>query len=379
MTQGGLEKFVAYLRQNDWSVFGPVFSTEKTEELSPFLAAHQPSSINKSGQVLIKEISKAAELDLSGQLPFYSFKRFFVPEQECLFEYQNNKLAPHQHAEKTALLGMSILDLKAVNLYDQVFEKDPYYQRRRRNLLVVGYSLTPEIEDNLFEIKYEEDILEHLPFDIFLAKANPSTRPAAAGLAQGILPERSGAKSKAYRIFTGSIKGQRILEDFGYKDYQHIQYSGPVKEGKLEERMERLRDRLKNHPNPQIWEELGKICIECGKCSLVCPTCFCFRIDDKPALKEGTGKRTREWDSCFYQEFSEVAGPPRIDKQGRVEAGGHKFLNTTAERILFWYFHKFARIPDEFDFMGCVGCKRCVKVCPVGIDITKVLKQIESS
>lgn len=350
MNQTQLEKFVAYLRQSGWAIFGPVLTNEKVEEISPFLAAHQPSPLKKSGQILIKEIHKAGQLCLNGELPFYSFKRFFVPEQECLFHYKNHKLAPHQRAEKIALVGMNVLDLKAVNLYDQIFEKDRYYQRRRRNLLIIGYSLTPEIQDNLFEEKYEEDILEHLPFDIFLANSQQPT---------------VNSKNE-YRIFTGSIKGQRILEDFGYKDYQHIQFSGPVPEGKLDEKMERLRDRLKNHPNPKIWEELGKTCLECGKCTLACPTCFCFHMDDKPGQEENAGQRTRAWDSCFYQEFSEVAG-------------GHKFLKTTAERIYFWYYHKFARIPDEFNFMGCVGCRRCAKVCPVGIDIAEVLKQIENS
>lgn len=81
-------------------------------------------------------------------------------------------------------------------------------------------------------------------------------------------------------------------------------------------------------------------------------------------LKKNEGQRKQCWTSCFYQEFSEIAG-------------GYKFLDNTAKRIYNWYYHKFVRIPEEYSFSGCVGCGRCIKVCPAGINIREELEKIK--
>jgi len=343
-----LKEFVNFLNKKQWSVYG---------------------TCQREGRLEVDLLERADDLKLAEGVPFYSFKRFFVPEQETLFEYEETEFksppAPLYEREgngRIALLGMNLLDLKSVLLYDQVFEKDPYYQARRQNILIIGHGLVPPANQNIFREALEEDILEHLSFDIFF------------GLSGG------QEEDEEFGVFTGSSLGQRVLTEFGYNEFINIQFAGPVKEGRLDERMLKIQDKLKNHHNQKIWDKLGARCIECGKCTIACPTCFCFRIDDQAALEGSKGVRQRCWDACYYQEFSEVAGgPPRVDERGtRVEAG-HKFLNDTAARIHFWYYHKFARLPDEFNFMGCVGCRRCAAVCPVGIDIEEVLKSIEES
>ncbi len=320
MNRSQFNKLISFIQKGGWQVYGPQ---------------------ENGGEAVVDLINKPASFVLDERLPFFSFKRFFVPEKEDLLEYKQGKFSQSSlEAEKQAIVGMNILDLRSILLYDQVFEKDPYYQARRQANLVIGHSIVPPIGNNIFEEKYEEDILEHLSFDIFLGVITPDK----------------------FEVFSGSAKGRNILDSFGYGGYRHVQFSGPARE-EGNERMKEIKERMSEHYNPAVWEKLGDICLECGKCTVICPTCFCFRIDDCPALKKGEGKRTRSWDSCFYQEFSEVAG-------------GHKFLDSTAKKIHFWYYHKFVRIPEEYSMVGCVGCGRCYTVCPVRINIRKILKEL---
>src|SRR4030042_2167036 len=252
LTRHKLEDFILFLQKNGWDVFG----TQKRENL-----------------LEVDHLKYPADLELEKGVPFYSFKRFFIPEKEKLVEYKGHILKAEELApKKTAILGMNLLDLKSVLLYDQVFEKDPYYQARRRNLLIVGHSLIPDMSQNIFEMTLEEDILEHLSFDIFLAEMSFAKVPAIRTKKAKLINEEKD--NGEFAVFTGSLLGQKILNDFGYKDYINIQFSGPVKEGKLDERMIKIQDKLKNKTNQKIWDELGARCIECGKCTIVCPTCF---------------------------------------------------------------------------------------------------------
>lgn len=321
MTNFQLTKFIRFLQSQAYLIIGP----KKVGE-----------------RFLFQKIENPGDLLTTGELPFYPPKKYFFPDKEVLFTYKKNKLTENlPAATKQALFGLTPPDLKGVLLFHQVFEKDIYFNSRLKNTLIIGQSPLPCDSKNFcfWQDDFEEDTLEHLKFDIFLGK------------------QKTG-----FKVYTGSEEGQKILDDFGFKNYSPVDYVGPEKEQGPDKHMLEIKKALKKF-EPRFWEKLGRICLGCGRCSLVCPMCFCFDILDEPDLASGQGRRLRCWTTCFYDEFSQVAG-------------SHRFLDSVAKRLYFWYEHKFIRLPEEFGISGCSGCGRCLTVCPVGINIQKNLKEI---
>ncbi|MDO8669196.1 MAG: 4Fe-4S dicluster domain-containing protein [Candidatus Buchananbacteria bacterium] len=291
----------------------------------------------------ISEVKDINNIDWSGRVPYGNWKEVLLPHHERLFDLKNGELIKAKaNSPLIACLGMNILDLKALTLFEQVFANDVYYQERRRNLLIIGYStgLPNDYKKNkVFSHNYKEDILEHVVFDIFITS-------------------QSNGK---IALYSGSEKGQKILEKYGLGDYQHIEFSGPVAESGPDKRMASIAKKMENSFNHPVWDDLNKRCIACSKCTIACPTCFCFDLEDRndPADKS----RSRKWSSCFNSDFTLIAG-------------GQDDLDTVKKKIFFWYFHKFVRIPKEYSLPGCVGCNRCTLACPVGIDINKTIQSL---
>ena len=100
-------------------------------------------------------------------------------------------------------------------------------------------------------------------------------------------------------------------------------------------------------------------------CTLVCPTCFCARVDDTTNLAGDEAERIRAWDSCFTPGHSHVHG-------GSVHA-------SIKSRYRQWLTHKVASWIDQFGMSGCVGCGRCITWCPVGIDLTEEVAAIRAT
>ncbi|MDD5341028.1 MAG: 4Fe-4S dicluster domain-containing protein [Patescibacteria group bacterium] len=326
MNKTQFNKFVEYLLKKD-NVFAPQRNVE--------------------GKLIIGPLKNAKDLYLGAELPLDSWKWYMIPPYQKMFDYKGDKMIETlPEANKQIFLGVSILDMQALTLLNQIFEQDPYYQEIKKKTIIIGTSHVPEDNFSEYFAEFEENKLEHLQFDIFLA-----------------------VLGNDFKLYTGSEDGQRFLDDFGYKNYKHIEYAGPIREEGLDPQMVSVMDGMQNYHDQKIWDDLGKRCIQCGKCTIACPTCFCFRIFDKAHLQRGTGERDRCWDTCFYNEFTQTAGVA-------PDAPKHKMMNTTAQKIYFWYEHHFVRTPATFSLPGCVECGRCTRACPADIDVFQTQRDI---
>jgi len=292
----------------------------------------------------IREVRNLEEIDWSGAMPYGSWKEILLPHHERLFDILKGRLVETKTKyPPIACIAMNILDLKALTLFEQVFGSDVYYQKRRQPMLLVGYStgLPSDYKKyKVFSHNYEEDVLEHVIFDIF------------------IIQQKNGR----IKFYAGSEKGQSTLDQAGLTNYHNIEFAGPLSESGSDKTMLSIMAKMEKSANKKIWNELDRRCLACGKCVMACPTCFCFDLSDRADDEQQS--RSRQWGVCFYNDFSLVAG-------------GHKELDTVKKKIFFWYYHKLVRIPKQYSLPGCVGCGRCIKACPVNININETINALD--
>jgi len=112
-----------------------------------------------------------------------------------------------------------------------------------------------------------------------------------------------------------------------------------------------------------LWEELGRQCLGCGMCTIVCPTCYCFDVLDEVDFSLSSGRRYRVWDSCQLNQFA-------------VVAGGHDFRSQRSARQRHRFLRKYKYQSLAPGLLGCVGCGRCASTCPVNISPVEALNKL---
>jgi ferredoxin len=102
------------------------------------------------------------------------------------------------------------------------------------------------------------------------------------------------------------------------------------------------------------WSEVSSACLSCGICTYLCPTCHCFDLVDEER------KKLRCYDGCAFPDFT-------------MEASGVNPRPSKKERYRQRAFHKFDYFNKNFGENLCVGCGRCIRYCPVKIDISDII------
>ncbi|MDF1535920.1 MAG: 4Fe-4S dicluster domain-containing protein [bacterium] len=299
------------------------------------------------------------ELDLSYTRTVLPPKKFVFPPEEVLFNRapSGETTVPDLPARDLVLFGVHPCDINGIRILDTFFSSfdkpDWYYQRRRARLRIVGLSCLPD--EHCFCRSMDCDSAAS-GFDLFF---------------HDIDPENQDRGEKVFFVSLGTVEGDIMLADRA----DTLPEAEPEELEALLEYTERresaytldldpsiLPQAIKLHQADPLWDRLGEQCLACGVCSLGCPTCTCFNIRDTNDL-EGGSSRVRNWDACLYRDFARVAGD-------------HNFRPHRSERIQNRYYHKQVGFAEAFGKPSCVGCGRCIKLCPTGIHFVEVFQSL---
>jgi ferredoxin len=109
---------------------------------------------------------------------------------------------------------------------------------------------------------------------------------------------------------------------------------------------------------PGIWKKYSSRCVSCGACTVICPTCSCFLLIDKPGFE-----KIKQQDACQYPGFERVAG-------------GEDPLFRLSDRFRNRYMCKYVWKPQKFRASACTGCGRCTEACIGKIDKNELFLEL---
>lgn len=251
-------------------------------------------------------------------------------------------------APRTAVLGVRACDLAALILNDAHFLRnefpDPYYRIRRENLLLIAVNCS-HAAPTCFCVSTGDGPEVLRGYDLLLDELDDG-----------------------YLIRSGSPSGDEIMLKFPAVAASEVQCdmaSAQLDTCRQQQRAlppaPELCD-LMNRLDHPAWDKVAEQCLACGNCTAVCPTCFCHREVEAPALDGQSSVHRRDWDSCFNEDHSYLVGElVRPDIKLRYRQ---------------WMTHKLATWQAQYGRSGCVGCGRCTTWCPVGIDFVAQAKAL---
>lgn len=359
-----LEQLIAALTRRGYRVVGPVLQDDAIvyDELAS--ASQLPAGVKDIQAPGKYRLEKRADDAVFGFVVGpHAFKKYFLPPREPLFQLRKKgqsweDLTPAADAAPLALFGARSCELQAINIQDQVLKAgphpDPGYTRRRSSAFVVAVTC---IEPGA---------------SCFCTSMGGGPRPRGDfDLALTELLPRAGSQH-AFYVEIGSELGAQVLaechtEPAALENDRAAQMVALTATAAIERRFntQGVRDLLQDNLEHPRWDAVAERCLSCASCTLVCPTCFCTRVDDTTDLAGELATRTRSWDSCFSIEFSHMhGGAARTSVKARYRQ---------------WLTHKLSSWFDQFGSSGCVGCGRCITWCPAGIDITEEVAAIRAT
>jgi len=282
-------------------------------------------------------------------------KVLVYPQSERMFEYSLDRTDPEANILKEsqkeyspqAILGIRPCDAHAFQIvrlnFDNPDYRDPWWVKRFESTILIGLGCNEPCPtcfcSSVGGGPFNEKGLDVLLYDLgetFLIKG---------------LTEKGEEWIQA-------IQGGQPAGDAALKAGEDLSASSSDKmKGRVP--TERLREKgITDLFDAPFWDHVSFSCLNCGTCTYICPTCWCFDIQDEVLGK--AGDRIRNWDSCMFPLFT-------------LHGSGHNPRDQKVQRVRQRFMHKLKYYVDKYEKgVQCSGCGRCVRYCPVNIDIRQV-------
>jgi sulfhydrogenase subunit beta (sulfur reductase) len=311
--------------------------------------------VEQNGFITFQEIHSGSEAFLDYLNSKKPPKELFFPQAERLFGYDLNKREgwgveePTLEEKPRIIFGIRPCDARSLVLLDNVFDgkpyKDPYYVDKRKTTTIIA-----------------------------LGCNQPCTTCFCTSLGGGPLSQDGSDLllvdiGEKYVVQVVTEKGEKLAKEHNeFKEAEEhslslmrdtIKTAEDSMKSKIEVR--KVTEKLDTMFDDPFWDMVSERCLGCAICTYLCPTCHCFDITDEVISQ--SGERVRTWDSCAFPSFT-------------LEASGVNPRPSNKERYRQRIMHKFDYFVANHGMAACVGCGRCIKECPVNLDIRVVLNSI---
>lgn len=333
-----------------------VIKLEK-DDLIPFLRiisldGELWAPVKKGDKIVYDVVKDYTKIEMKTTRTILPPRKVMLPQRVEMFRIKDDRYQEvFQHGGKKILFGIHPCDINGLLILDKLYSQDypdPYYLQSRQNTIIIGLSCWPD--EYCFARSTNTHIIRE-GFDLFFSDLEHSYL-VWVGSSKG------DDLIKIKPDFFGSKPTEKDIQDFTYLQIERdTSYKTKVNFVAMPDLME-----LKYYES--FWEKMGRACLGCSSCSMVCPTCNCYNVIDEEVVGEDVTSRVRYWDSCMLVEYSMVAG-------------GENFRKSRADRLRLWYTHKMQAFISKYGKPACVGCGRCLVTCPVDINILTVAKSLQ--
>ena len=335
------------------------FSCEEGKGIFDSLSKHwtiiapleRPGKGRFSGTALVsyEEVRSFDEIEFFKKTQF-SAKSVLLPIRQAMFSFRDNKAAAsgaasdsrsHKAEEaddrtRPTIIFLRSCDIHAIKVMDAHFLNsggytDFYYQRLRQKVKLFLIECERPFE-NCFCVSFKTNKTDD--WSAFIRKAE-------GGYEIQVKDEQLGA------YFPGNAE-DIAPPRFAEQDSRPVKIPQDIDTSIFED---------------EIWKEYTLRCIACGRCTITCPTCSCFSVQDILCEDKAGEERKRIWSSCMVKKFS-------------LLAGNHDFRIKEGDRLRYRVLHKIYDFRKRQGVNMCIGCGRCDDACPEYISMFKCIEKI---